>query len=464
MMSAKEQTKLKRKPGAKDPATITPEYIAEQRRQRELKKQQKKKQQAATPTEVPEHLKFIKRELLDLPGQTLSQDGFQVMIMSYNVLAQALIRRELFPTSGLALKWGTRSQVLLSEFKHYDADIICLQEVDALQYESFWKPQFDAMGYDSRYHKASTKNHGVAIIYKKSKFSFQNEHIIHHDDADTKDVPSVVETRNVGLLVHLKINDEILTAHPSLTKSGILVGTTHLFWHPFGTYERTRQMYILLQEMKEFENTLKLLHGDDSQFYKFLAGDFNSQPFDSPYLSVTAKPIVYEKRAKMVLGRAISHQWGQASTSAEDDEKTDDNPVPTAFQFNEDHLETIEKMQNLHNSIDQRCISLYSVGYKQVHPENSGLDNDRNEPIFSNWAHTWRGLLDYIFVVTKWDGQPFQDRIDEPSDLALEQHIKLLGLLRLPTKEEMGPEPSGQPRAGQYPSDHLCLLAKIELC
>lgn len=458
-----QNAKLKRKPGARDPSTLTPEYIAEQRKLRELKKQERQKNQAAVPNAIPEHLNFVKRELLNIPGQTLSDDDLQIKIMSYNVLAQALIRRELFPTSGQALKWGNRSQVLLSEFKYYDADIMCLQEVDYIQYNSFWKPEFHKMGYNSLYHRSGAKNHGVAVVFKRQMFDSNHHLFIDYDSTETGETRNATKTQNVGLLVYLNFRPEILQSHPKITKHGIIIGTTHLFWHPFGTYERTRQTYIVLHKMKEFERMMKAILGNEKQFYRFFAGDFNSQPYDSPYLSITAKPARYQNRAKTVLGRAISHQWDNGKNS-EETSSEDENPVPDSFDFQRNHIEVIQKLEDLHNSIDQRAISLYSVGYRSVHPENSGIDNDRNEPIFSNWAHTWRGLLDYIFVISDWDGTAFNDRVDDVHELAENQKIKILSLLRLPTKAEMGPEPSGQPRAGQYPSDHLCLMAKVSLC
>lgn len=43
---------------------------------------------------------FIKRKLLRIPGISLSDTSDRITIMTYNVLAQSLIRRRLFPSSG----------------------------------------------------------------------------------------------------------------------------------------------------------------------------------------------------------------------------------------------------------------------------------------------------------------------------------------------------------------------------
>lgn len=456
------------------------------REQRMLKKERAKKSE-------PARARFIKRPMLEIPHLS-SGYSFEIKIMSYNVLAQALIRRKLFPTSGNALKWGNRSQVLASEFKHYDADIICLQELDYIQYNSHWKQVFYQLGFTSEYYRSDGKNHGVAIFYRKTLFKCKHTRFINYDSIDTGDVKNSTETKNVGLLINLEFTDEVRVKFPSLSRSGLIVGTTHLFWHPYGTAERTRQTYIVLQEMKEFTRTLNLLYGEQ-KYYRLFAGDFNSQPFDSPYLSVVAKPITYTDRAKNVLGRSLAHKWEKSEKDEEkdeekeeeneeekgeekgeekveeeqadedeEDEEEEDLPVPKSFKFSPDVLDKINNLEKLHNDLDVRAVSLYSVGYKYVHPDNAGRDNERKEPFFSNWAHTWRGLLDYIFVVTDWDKQKsYAEKIDTLTELEKENDIKLLELLRMPEPEEMGPEPSGQPRTGQYPSDHLCMMAKIAL-
>lgn len=469
---------LKKKPGAKDPSTITPEYIAQKRKERELKKQQKRDEllkQGIDPDNkpVPEHLQFIKRPLQDIPNQKLTGKGLKLTILTYNMLAQALIRRKLFPTSGTALKWSNRSQRLSSEIGHYNADIVCLQELDFDQFNSYWKKEFTKMGYSYQYHRSGVKRHGVAILYKTSLFKLEHYNYIDYDSTVTPGVATSTQTQNVGLLAYLKFQDSVKSSNPGLSRDGIIVGTTHLFWHPFGTFERTRQTYIVLLRLKEFTKMVHLLCGAQETFYRFFAGDFNAQPYDAPYLSITSKPIKYEDRVKIVLGKAASHQWS-GSEPAEDEgddeeveqdveeEDEEDTPEPKEFTYTPEILNKLQAMENLHNELDMRFISLYSVAYRDIHPENT-IPRDRYEPLFSNWAHAWRGLLDYIFVASDWHGEETAKEVDSLEQLEQQQRIKLLSLLRMPTPEEMGPEPSGQPRNGQYPSDHLCLMAKLEL-
>lgn len=483
-----KKVKKKSTKKSRDPSTLTPEYIEEQRRIRQLKKEKKRQDLIASgidpdQLEVPDDLRFRKRDFLSLPG-SVEKDGFHVKIMTYNVLAQALIRRKLFPTSGNALKWSTRSQVLLSELKHYDADVLCLQELDYLQYGSFWKKLFEDLGYFSVFFRYQTKNHGVCIVFRKSLFFCKHRSFIDYDRESSGDVAPRTVTQNVGVLALLEFTPEVLQKHPGITKNGVIIGTTHLFWHPFGTYDRTRQTYLVLKKFQDFYNVHNALLDNYRGFYSFFAGDFNSQPFDSPYLSITAKPVTYTKRANDVLGCSLSYQYSKnrgvvEGTEDEGDDEEEEggnvekfgkdqprDPVPETFEATEEQLQKIESIRKLHNDLDIRAISLYSVGYGLVDPDNSGLLDDSNEPFFSNWAHTWRGLLDYIFVISKWDAhnEDYSKRVDSVDEVSLKQGVKLTKLLRLPLPKDMGPEPSGQPRLGQFPSDHLCMMAEVELC
>lgn len=479
-----KKTKTKKGKGKKsmDPSMLTPEYIEEQRRLRNLKKEQKKQELIAKgidpdQVETPEALRFKTRPFVQISE---SSGGFPVKIMTYNVLAQALIRRKLFPTSGNALKWTTRSQVLLKEMQHYNPDILCVQELDFIQYNSFWKQELQKMGYNSKYHRAGSKNHGICIFFKEEKFVFKHQAFIDYDKTETGDILPRTITQNVGLFACLEFSPSV-TAKYGISKNGIIIGTTHLFWHPFGTYERTRQTYIVLLKCKEFLHTMNVLKENDKGWYTMFAGDFNSQPFDTPYLSIAAKPTQYSSRGKTVICCSLSFQYSKnrgLKDSEIDEEESEEeggniekfgkdqprDPVPESFVATPEQLQLVEKMERLHNELDMRAISLYSVGYKQVDPENAGKDNDRNEPMYSNWAHGWRGLLDYIFVISDWDkSQDFSNNIDLVDQVSEEQKVKLTKLLRLPRGEEMGEEPSGQPRLGQYPSDHFCMMAEVEL-
>ncbi|ODQ44410.1 hypothetical protein PICMEDRAFT_18319 [Pichia membranifaciens NRRL Y-2026] len=469
-----DQKKKKKKKSGKVPRNmITPEYIEEMRKQREEKKREKREaliKQGLDPDAQINEANYLKRELLSIPRRGGEEDGEEnrdsiitLKIMTYNLLAQALIRRKLFPDNGDILKWHKRSKVLFQELRDYDCDILCLQEVDFVQYKSFWRPELEKLGYQTKFQRGADKNHGVSVFFKHSLFNLVDTCLIDFDNEKSGDVKPRTITKNVGLILGLAIRND-----PSKL---ITIGTAHLFWHPFGTYERTRQTYVVLSKSKEFERRIQILHPEITKIWKFFAGDFNSQPYDSPYLSITSKPICYNDRCMRVIACSTSFQFSSLRNGGSGEEEEGGNvekfgenqpkdPVPESYVATEEQQLMVKQIEQLHNDLPLRAISLYSMAYREIDPENSGLDNDRNEPFFSNWAHTWRGLLDYIFFVKEWDVKSDHRNIDSIPAFERENKVRLDKLLKLPHPKEMGP---GQPRENEYPSDHLCLIAQISL-
>ncbi|ODV94247.1 hypothetical protein PACTADRAFT_45281 [Pachysolen tannophilus NRRL Y-2460] len=480
----KKDKQKQKKNGKRRPETLTPEYIEQQRALRNAAKEKKLAEMVAKGIDIsqidtPDYLRFITRNVLPIPHPNRGKDddekgieNLNVKIMTYNLLAQALIRRTLFPTNGNALKWSRRSQVLLNELKYYNCDILCLQEVDFTQYNSFWKERMKNLGYDNQYYRSGVKNHGIAIFYRSDLFKCIDICHIDYDKESTGNVEQVTLSTNVGLILALEFQDSIKRQFPKSTKKGCMVFTTHLFWHPFGTFTRTLQTYIMLKKYKEFIHRVNVLHQTtDECWFKFAAGDFNSQPYDAPYLSITEKPVSYDSRCRTVISCSTAFQFSQLRGTGIDEEKEENielvgenqpkDPVPESFKATPEQQQMVQDVTNLHNSLDMRVISLYSVAYKYVHGENT--DNNKGEPIFSNWAHAWRGLLDYIFVVKHWDLKEDCKNVDDLEKFEMENDIEIKGLLKMPLPQEMGPEPSGQPREGMYASDHLCMIADLGL-
>lgn len=58
---------------------------------------------------------FIQRRLVPVRDGAMpisSRNAARFTLMTYNILAQSLVRRKLFPTSGESLKWKNRQWVL----------------------------------------------------------------------------------------------------------------------------------------------------------------------------------------------------------------------------------------------------------------------------------------------------------------------------------------------------------------
>ena len=86
-------------------------------------------------------------------------------------------------------------------------------------------------GYAYHYSSGPGKKHGCMIAFKKSLYSMVSDKVIHYDQYVPMDSDSgrsltgnTFKTRNIGLLVALQSRDQ--------ESEGLIVATTHLFWHP----------------------------------------------------------------------------------------------------------------------------------------------------------------------------------------------------------------------------------------
>lgn len=98
----------------------------------------------------------------------------------------------------------------------------------------------DQAGYSHVYASGPSKLHGCLIAFKTNLYTLETHKVIFYDDQDvpltSSESPqcrgSSFRTKNIASLVALRLNDD--------SAQGIVVATTHLFWHPRYTYERIR--------------------------------------------------------------------------------------------------------------------------------------------------------------------------------------------------------------------------------
>lgn len=466
---------------------LTPEVLAEVRLLRAKVRAEREKAEREDP-----RFSFIERPMLDVKGEhggELAQPTVRFTIMTYNILAQSLIRRELFPGSEEAIRWSHRSRTLLRELAHYNADVVCLQEVDVKQLDKWWVPRMRDRGYEGRFYRGPrTKVHGVAIFWKVSMFECEEAVECNLDDSINVDVDLELKeprtrTRNAAIIVALRFKG---ADHDGLGRKGLVVGTTHLFWHQFGTFERVRQLYVI---MNKYNTLLQRLNSRGSsadnfdQWLPLFTGDFNSQPGGPPYATLTTKPVNFTSHQQATMECSLSYTYskrrnagnveGDASDSDEDEEQErlvmESNPTdphPTTFEGTPHQHKLVAESQRLHNSIPLVGTSLYGAAYRYAHPENASFANGHNgEPEMSQGSLHWTGLLDYIFVlgsIIESEKQMSTTTAASSLQQLEQQHrIRVHSLLRMPLISEMPPHI--QPHETEYPSDHLCMICDLEV-
>ncbi|KAL6619310.1 hypothetical protein ACP70R_034449 [Stipagrostis hirtigluma subsp. patula] len=352
--------------------------------------------------------------------------GYKFRLVSYNILAQVYVKSAIFPHSPSAcLKWKSRSKAVLTELKSFDADLMCIQELD--EYDTFYKKNMENSGYSSIYiQRSGDKRDGCGIFYKPKSAELVQKESIHYNDlvekyAPTDHVDNVssnnsspeeetnAKTDNnkrgdlndprvrlkrdcVGLLAAFKLNDPC--------DHILIVANTHIYWDPELIDVKLAQAKYLLSRVSQFEKLVS--NKFNCKPSVIIAGDFNSTPGDK--LLVVGGPKAISPVLMMLFMLLLRAPIGERD-----------------FDF----------MINVYNylvSANLESTDEAPINLRSLYAANGG------EPEFTNYTPGFTGTLDYIFLS---DGSS----------------IKPTSLLRLPRGDAADVQ-GGLPNF-QHPSDHL---------
>ena len=106
-----------------------------------------------------------------------------VVVASYNVLADAYARPERSPrTSTAVLAWPARRDALATRMLDLDADVLCLQEVEAEAF-AFWAERLGAHGYQGVYaQKRGGKPDGCATFFRPAALTLARADALFYAD------------------------------------------------------------------------------------------------------------------------------------------------------------------------------------------------------------------------------------------------------------------------------------------
>ena len=177
--------------------------------------------------------------------------GFKVL--SYHLFADRKCVNIRYSSSKI---WSLRSSVLLQEIKSYDADILCLQDVD--HFLDWWQPQLMFIGYDSLWKQRTCEyfdhGEGVVIAYKRELFQlFKTVNIEFNHAADHEENPTIKRecaTDDVAIIAFLQ------PWVPNFLESAVCVCSAMFHDAPLahGAIDIRCQQAIYLTKCIEFEN------------------------------------------------------------------------------------------------------------------------------------------------------------------------------------------------------------------
>ena len=214
-------------------------------------------------------------------------------VLSYNLLADAY-RHHWDDPGGVhsfcdpaLTAAANRLPALLDELLMVDADVLCLQEVDAVFWETFWRPQLELAGYAGAYTRkvGEQSQEGCAVVVRRSRF----------DIVEARSVTLRLEPPPPPLAPLLAAHPQTAEAVASLPTVGqllrlraaeggreVLVLNSHLYFANPAVHVRLMQTAALLDEAMRWRDALKQESGGGGAAPALLVcGDFNSDRTDA---------------------------------------------------------------------------------------------------------------------------------------------------------------------------------------
>jgi len=279
---------------------------------------------------------------------TRADDGRRLRVVTYNILAHqnAFSMENSLPyypyVTSEVLDKDRRLPLVLQELLAYQADILCLQEVDESVFDNLLEPvltsrQFNYQGYYAGKASDGTRE-GCAIFWSLDRF-----HAVDQQDCKTFSIKELLskEYSNMDDAWNQPMSDltAVLDRHPVLqdvitTKLGHIVQmvplvprssasaephpiwavNTHLFYHPQASHIRLIQMFLLARQLGS-----ELLQRPGGCV---ICGDFNSSLVNS------AGKLLLDGFVPMNFRDNKTHlncyQWGKG-VQAEDAKPTDED-------------------------------------------------------------------------------------------------------------------------------------------
>uniref|UniRef100_UPI00358FDC0D protein angel homolog 2-like isoform X4 n=1 Tax=Myxine glutinosa TaxID=7769 RepID=UPI00358FDC0D len=202
--------------------------------------------------------------------------GFEFSLLCYNILAQRLLEENDFLYAHClpeALCWKDRLKSLLQEFSYFDADILCLQEVQEDHFEEDLKLFLQERGYGCVYkRRTGDRPDGCAICYKTKRM----ELVASREVEFFRPCVNVLSKDNVGLVVLLRPLGD-----PSVEP--FCVTNTHLLYNPWRGDIKLAQLALLFAEIQQFLGSQASNLRSTNHLPLILCGDFNSLPFSPLY-------------------------------------------------------------------------------------------------------------------------------------------------------------------------------------
>jgi mRNA deadenylase 3'-5' endonuclease subunit Ccr4 len=346
----------------------------------------------------------------------------ELRVLSYNLLADLYASREVdqermynhCPVEFLARR--RRMPLLLYEMLAYQPDVICLQEVDASIFSELFRPCLESQGYQGYYsNKASLQLEGCAMFWSLRRFElvddsamreFSLRDLFHEckenqlcrwdslDDIDrlldsNQELSRVIREKvgQVLQVAELRLRSTSRSDHP--TK--IVVGNTHLFYHPLADHIRAMQAWIVCRQM----DIVRRRHGDPCPL--LLCGDFNSGPLSGAVHLLLERKVGPEHRETWKHLRDYEWEMGDQDFLLEHGYIGNDVDTEAPIYEDEAFEDARQYLDTEDDGLDE--LKLSQPPQIRLPPSFPTLVSGYPEiPEFTNFAVDFEETLDYILA------------------------------------------------------------------
>jgi mRNA deadenylase 3'-5' endonuclease subunit Ccr4 len=400
------------------------------------------------------------RAMLPLKRTTAPTPALKFTVMSYNMLAQCLVRKELYPfAASLYLRQKYRFDRILRELSERSPTLLAMQEVD--NYENPVGPALNSSSYDAVYAlKAKVNNsrpgedesktapastedaggHGLLLAWKRDLWSREAYKELKFDGHPlTHPTPVRPKTGNIAQMVALRST--------SKKDFGLILGNVHAFWRPAAKYERARQIYVLVKELLSFRDSVS---DGKTEWTTLLCGDFNSVPSSAAYRVLTRKEDFSDPETRRAaLEELEPHISAFGALGVDEPADSETGPYPTnpfppsvVLEALERLPVTLESAYGNYTDVDER--------HRTGDPRWEAGMGWMGEPAYTT-SCLFAGTLDYIFLLRDRDEKDEKVKKDEAK-----YRVEAEKVLEVPPVEVVLP---GIPNE-VFPSDHVSLMAE----
>lgn len=173
---------------------------------------------------------------------------------------------------------------LFKELLGYNADIMCLQEVDNKIFDGDLNPVFSQNEYEGAFSvKGGVVTEGLACFWNSDKFEKLNgsRMVLAEAVLDDDSFTDILGALNINEALKENFLRRTTALQTVILKSknhseGLIIGNTHLFFKPDADHIRLLQTAMIVRQLEKIKTSAEKNFG--MAFSVLLCGDFNSTP------------------------------------------------------------------------------------------------------------------------------------------------------------------------------------------